>query len=409
MALFALIPLSPFPTETFLVLAALLLLQVAAAESAPSSQTCKQSSEAHGSRLVQLSQDLRRSSISSLVSETESTSSSSFNIGKAGCQCIGIDWPDGYQNLTLNGQKAIYPQSMGTSCEPWDYARHPDCKGSHSPSWCRKSWCFVDACHCDLNTLPKTSSYLPNTTFQGRKVYYSYATCGDTDEWTELNYFSSCVNQKTEADCAAVSKCAWTKSHGCLGKELAVAKGETCKHVEESVLGDDACKCIGLDVPHGSIKATIDSRTYEYPANTGAHCNSWDAETHPTCHGDNPPAWCQQKWCYVDPCSCNISVAPKKNTYVPGATSQGKPLFYSYMTCGQADSYSASLNKKACPNYGDTQSCSDQAQCAWTGSKCVLKELMGLCGAVTDGGCKQATDSSCQFVWLSGRPPTRRK
>jgi hypothetical protein len=44
--------------------------------------------------------------------------------------------------------------------------------------------------------------------------------------------------------------------------------------------------------------------------------------------------WCNQKWCYIDPCNCDAPDATKSD-YFPAT------LHYSYATCGDKNTYTA--------------------------------------------------------------------
>ena len=72
---------------------------------------------------------------------------------------------------------------------------------------------------------------------------------------------------------------------------------------------------------------------------------SWDAKRHPDCAGDKPAGWCKQEWCYVDPCECDLDVPPKTSSYLPSGMVNGKPVYFSYATCGTSDSYSATNSR----------------------------------------------------------------
>ncbi|CAK9027143.1 unnamed protein product [Durusdinium trenchii] len=138
--------------------------------------------------------------------------------GDEKCRCIGYDGAPGSANVTINGSEIPYPAETGGSCDAWDAKRHPDCQGSKAAAWCSKAWCYVDPCECQLAVPPKTSSYLPSGKANGKPVYFSYAACGMDDEYTKGND-EACVNQKAEANCTKLEKCAWTGEQ-CLGKEL---------------------------------------------------------------------------------------------------------------------------------------------------------------------------------------------
>merc|ERR1719181_1574049 len=115
----------------------------------------------------------------------------------------------------------MYPSGVGSSCDAWDYNSHPDCAitGGVKPDWCSQKWCYVDPCSCDLNSPPVTSAMLVGASYQGKPMYYSYATCGGTDTYTASEYGTACVNQMSKESCTVQDKCAWTGDK-CLGAEL---------------------------------------------------------------------------------------------------------------------------------------------------------------------------------------------
>eukprot|EP00438_Fugacium_kawagutii_P012331 Skav221962 [mRNA] locus=scaffold195:725636:734899:- [translate_table: standard] len=138
--------------------------------------------------------------------------------GSEKCRCIGYDGVPGSSNVTIAGEQVPYPADAGASCNAWDAKNHPDCQGDKPAAWCKKAWCYVDPCECQLEVPPKTSSYLPEGRGNGKPMYFSYAACGAEDEYTKGNA-EACVNQKVESNCTKLVTCAWTGQQ-CLGKEL---------------------------------------------------------------------------------------------------------------------------------------------------------------------------------------------
>eukprot|EP00928_Gymnodinium_smaydae_P088309 TRINITY_DN72415_c0_g1_i1.p1 TRINITY_DN72415_c0_g1~~TRINITY_DN72415_c0_g1_i1.p1 ORF type:complete len:574 (-),score=154.90 TRINITY_DN72415_c0_g1_i1:124-1845(-) len=154
--------------------------------------------------------------------------------GEANCPCLANLKPPGKPHI--KGEKiAIYPDDIGTSCDVWDGGRYPGaCTGSDTSKfedgqefdWCFQKWCYVDPCNCvTRGAHPEASAYFPSgKTPEGRPLYYSYATCGSKDHWTQKNYPLACQTQKFEEDCNELpNKCTWTGTR-CLGKELADEK-----------------------------------------------------------------------------------------------------------------------------------------------------------------------------------------
>eukprot|EP00403_Amphidinium_massartii_P030779 CAMPEP_0178396624 /NCGR_PEP_ID=MMETSP0689_2-20121128/13823_1 /TAXON_ID=160604 /ORGANISM="Amphidinium massartii, Strain CS-259" /LENGTH=698 /DNA_ID=CAMNT_0020017301 /DNA_START=32 /DNA_END=2126 /DNA_ORIENTATION=+ len=83
---------------------------------------------------------------------------------------------------SLNGN--CYPQDYGSRCHEWDL-EHSPCNVEDPALWCLKPWCYVDSSNCQR---PLTKSQLWNTS---SSVYYSYATCGSLDEYTEISHTSA--------------------------------------------------------------------------------------------------------------------------------------------------------------------------------------------------------------------------
>merc|ERR1712232_632583 len=109
-------------------------------------------------------------------------------------------------------KKVMYPAEIGGSCAAWDKDTHPECKGDNAPVWCRSNWCYVDPCSCHLpgEIVPKISAYLPNSSFTGKSLYFSYETCKNADTWTVNNHPHACVNQATKEECDMENRCTWT-------------------------------------------------------------------------------------------------------------------------------------------------------------------------------------------------------
>lgn len=159
---------------------------------------------------------------------------------------------------------------------------------------------------------------------------------------------------------------------------------KTCAvQVDSDKWGQEDCRCVGFAPQEGTMKVNIDGKQVDFPADTGGQCKAWEQNNHPDCNATSPPAWCSQAWCYVDPCKCKTAVPPKTSSYVPDANYQGRPVFYSYATCGTIDSFTSSNNKEACVNQEDKKACAKLSKCAWKmdkiGGSCLGKELVEVC------------------------------
>lgn len=299
--------------------------------------------------------------------------------GKNECRCVGMDNLKGYFATQVKFTHVQYPAEMGASCEAWEQGTHPECKGSVPPQWCTQKWCYVDPCSCNLDVLPKMTE--AGTEYQGKPAYYSYDTCGSADLWSQGSE-GACVNQKSEASCAKLPKCAWDGKQ-CGGKEIV----EKCKETEKKAdpaYGDEDCRCIGLggrDIGKAFMHIN-DKDLVSYPPNVGSTCQAWESDTHPDCKKDgDKPSWCSSKWCFVDPCKCKIKVSPKvvmpSNQYM---RFQGKTAYWSYATCGSEDTWtSGNKGITYCVSQKSESECSKVDKCAWNGKECLGKALVDIC------------------------------
>jgi hypothetical protein len=334
-----------------------------------SAGVCKDSAESHGVAL----ELLQKRALEADTILTADESSPPSNIGKASCKCVGINNKPGFTEASIAGKTLLYPADTGSRCAKWDYGRYPGCVANASnasdsnssnssnsssalPSFCSDSWCYVDPCSCKLPTAPKASGYFPNATFQGRTLYYSYATCEASDSYTD---------PKVAA------------------KDKAALKKECATPVKnKKSFGNSKCKCIGISNRTGTTYLKYGGKigVVSYPGAVGTSCSAWEMDSHPDCQvKKGKPSWCSQSWCYVDPCSCDVGTTPKLTKAMEGASFQGKPLYYSYATCGGSDSWTSKNHKTACVNQKSKKSCAASKKCAWTGSKCVGKELAKIC------------------------------
>lgn len=311
--------------------------------------------------------------------------------GNPGCQCVGLDNVKGEVQVLVNEKygKMPFPAETGASCDTWEtVGPHPDCeqgtdrnytrKKDKDPSWCFEPWCYVDPCKCNIGT-PVVSAYLPDATYQGHPVYYSYATCGAKDTYTASSHKAACVNQNTEADCGKLPKCGWDGKR-CAGKEVI---GVCNKPLDEKEFGHSNCRCVGIDKFEGNIEAVLSGKKTEFPASYGATCKAYENTLHPDCKGDKPPKWCDKAWCWVDPCECQQEEPPKVTAGWIGnsVTFQGKTLYYSYTTCGSEDVFTEKFNEQACINQKSEAACNAMGgKCGWTGTRCLGKELAKTCG-----------------------------
>jgi len=101
--------------------------------------------------------------------------------GLSECQCIGIEGIEGNLTGVVNGTEVtdLYPADVGSSCTAWDEGKYPGSCDTNSPEdWCSQPWCYVDQTNCVVSDGPYETEVLPNATFHGAVLYYSYVACG---------------------------------------------------------------------------------------------------------------------------------------------------------------------------------------------------------------------------------------
>lgn len=279
---------------------------------------------------------------------------------------MGLDGLVGRTTVNVEGEAVEFPADLGGQCAAWDDGYHPRCENGETGPWCGESWCYVDPCNCDLPASPTLSEYLPEGEHQGKPVHFSYATCDSVDTWTKGHA------SRMRVDVAAVCS----------------------KQQDEQVWGKKGCRCVGIGERPGAAEVEFGKDLVAYPAGLGAKCEAWDHGVHPDCRGPGAhPEWCSQKWCYVDPCSCDLAASAEECTYLNGTTHQGRPLHFSYAACGQvvqANASAATPAEKTCSGLGETscQGVHGAARCKWDHARgrCSAWGLPALCEAADGAG-----------------------
>jgi len=167
-------------------------------------------------------------------------------------------------------------------------------------------------------------------------------------------------------------------------------------------IGSSACKCVGFNGVEGELHAKLQNEAVTLSPDLGAHCEAWDKTLHPACLDNTGGKWCSQKWCFVDPCTCELDVPPKTSSYVTGGLFHGRTLYFSYATCGGKDLYTAKHLPDACVNQDSKEKCKALNKCAWDGQAkaCFGKELVGTCGTALDPFV--AGFSQCRCIGIVG-------
>ena len=91
-------------------------------------------------------------------------------------------------------------------------------------------------------------------------------------------------------------------------------------------LGLEDCPCIGFNEIECVTNMVVHGESVPYPGETGGPCKAWDANRHALCKDGDAHDWCGKRWCYVDPCRCNLAELPKTSAYLRNATYRGREL-----------------------------------------------------------------------------------
>ena len=90
--------------------------------------------------------------------------------GNTACPCIAEN--------PFNASKRGLPQSYGISCAKHDYGVSTSCQRASPPAWCSRPWGYVSTFNCSL-------ANSKSVTFAPANLFYSYATCGSIDTYSE--------------------------------------------------------------------------------------------------------------------------------------------------------------------------------------------------------------------------------
>lgn len=114
----------------------------------------------------------------------------------------------------------------------------------------------------------------------------------------------------------------------------AITSSNATSPLVATLYGKSACPCIGIDKLKGYYAARINHFMAQYPVEAGASCDAWDVGRHPACKDDSAPDWCKTKWCYVDPCLCDLAT-PLQSSEL-GVEYHGSAASWSYDTCNSS-------------------------------------------------------------------------
>lgn len=149
----------------------------------------------------------------------------------------------------------------------------------------------------------------------------------------------------------------------------------------------------------GNLIADINGRAYNMGPTYGLRtCAAHDNGTAPFCNGADPPVWCYETWCYIDPAACAANISIELSSYFDRAA-----VYYSTDTCGSgADDFNPWY--EAAGDIGDA--CKISAECF--GAQAVCDSNTHKCGCrasfgTTGPDCLQFTPNTAwAFMGICG-------
>eukprot|EP00928_Gymnodinium_smaydae_P035055 TRINITY_DN2472_c0_g1_i3.p1 TRINITY_DN2472_c0_g1~~TRINITY_DN2472_c0_g1_i3.p1 ORF type:complete len:489 (-),score=120.97 TRINITY_DN2472_c0_g1_i3:151-1617(-) len=134
-----------------------------------------------------------------------------YDYGNAACPCLGLHLPEGSTAVaTIKGNLVAMNANVLAYCNAWESDENlPD----GSSIWCqhkncKKKYCYIDPCNCDGDFDAHPSHYFTRLEYRGRKLFFSYTTCGETEIFTDDE--DVCRKQQNEGNCtASVDDCSW--------------------------------------------------------------------------------------------------------------------------------------------------------------------------------------------------------
>lgn len=206
------------------------------------------------------------------------------------------------------------------------------------------------------------STYLPSWKYHKRPLHFSYETCGSSGE-------------------------SWFKEY---------PKHVTAKCSEpESGVGSPTCPCVGIEGKPGHINLMYAGIEGPYKAEIGSYCGLWENGAYPTCTvpgaDGNIPEWCFETWCYVDACNCRgIAEAPRQTQKLAGSNFHGKPMYFSFNTCGGKYLLGDGFVESSCWTKNNYKACLAHSnslgqECGWFDGRCIDGHLVATCEAGLPG------------------------
>lgn len=253
------------------------------------------------------------------------------------CDCVGVgdtvprvtcyeDYAiDGLCMPAMRKDAIMYPTDYGGHCGPHLEPAFSSCFDleTNTPldtpdEWCGDRWCYVDGCTCELADIDGgPSSYFNNPDGQPPVVAYSYANCPDETDSTTPDFGHAPFNATVYCD-------------------------QMCPCVEYPP-DIPRVTCYEDYAPDNTCLVMKDLDYALYPEDYGAACKKhaepgsascWDLATGEELADGVREGWCDQVWCYVDGCTCNLADVTGGPTSYSHTYTGNKPVIsYSYTNC----------------------------------------------------------------------------
>lgn len=284
-----------------------------------------------------------------------------------------------------------YPANYGEGCGMHDKGT-PGCTGADAPEWCHEPWTYVNPCECSAGDMKRTQFLYP------LHLFYSYSICGAKDA------FISAVQDSKNKDAARCPEGIPSAKEQKLDNPRHLPRTKPvnakCACIKKPVSAIPKLDCnVGFAQGGKCVNATGSAAVGLMPSNYGEMCGVHLEPTSSDCfnHMVSPPvpwparcrdggpegekntgcrkAWCDQPWCYVDPCACAAADSPDM---AESRTFPGSVLYYSYRNCAGKKLAPVPINSLKRPSCTTTTTAEDASAAAPKG---------GFVGAMILGAC----------------------
>eukprot|EP00440_Ansanella_granifera_P008496 gb/GFBE01009203.1/.p1 GENE.gb/GFBE01009203.1/~~gb/GFBE01009203.1/.p1 ORF type:complete len:484 (+),score=88.79 gb/GFBE01009203.1/:1-1452(+) len=309
-------------------------------------------------------------------------------------------WAVGGKCVQPPNMTKTYPANYGEGCRVHPEPGNSDCSNADGTpkapadqaAWCTKPWSYVNPCTCTASDMARSTYFYP------KLLFYSTSACGAADLFTSAEMKS---NDTADAGCPSPPPPAAMQNPPRFPRSKPVS--QQCQCIDVTTVAPE----VDCDKPYaqGGKCINVTKINALYPKNYGSTCGVQLEPTDSNCFDvstGNPWAapcrygfekscrklYCDQPWCYVDPCSCSDVQADDitKTTYFDAE------LYYSFANCAGSDSFTS------------TPVTPDRSSCTSTTASSTTSERQGTTNSAPAIGAPVAMVFLPMFQILAAQP-----